>query len=314
MGNNGVKACPPVGSDLQHALACLERKLFAKLTVPLVKETENQVEEHLRLWGASSAEYFQAKSNEVKELLLVLAQTAEAMGERDHRYTAHFGELTAKLRSIADLDDLTEVRASLVKQAAEIKTYVDKMAQDSRESVAKLKAEVTTYETRLKAVEQLAAQDALTGIANRRSIEERIEWRIGHQDTFCILILDLNKFKEVNDTHGHLAGDHLLQQFSQELRTNVRVSDLVGRWGGDEFIVVLDGDLDVARSQVERLQKWALGEYTLQPSKDAPPIKCTVDASIGLAQWQPGESIKDLIARADSAMYTIKQQARGKHA
>lgn len=70
------------------------------------------------------------------------------------------------------------MRTSLVRQATELKSYVDKMTQESQESVAQLRAEVTTYETKLKAAEQVALQDPLTGLANRRKIEERIEWRI----------------------------------------------------------------------------------------------------------------------------------------
>jgi diguanylate cyclase (GGDEF)-like protein len=314
MGNSGVRACPASGSDLQHALASLERPLFAKLTVPLLKETETQVEERLRQWRECTAEYFQSKANEVKELLLVLARTAESMGERDHRYANHFSELTAQLHTIADLHDLTEVRSSLVKQATELKTYVDQMAQDSRNSVAQLQTEVSTYETRLKAVEQLASQDSLTGIANRRNIEERIEWRIARKQEFCVVILDLDRFKQVNDNFGHPAGDNLLQQFSQELRSNIRSTDLVGRWGGDEFIMVLDCDLNLAKSQCERVEKWVLGEYTIPAAKGSKEAKFKVHASMGLAQWQAGETLQQLITRADSTMYREKEQARSQKA
>ena len=319
MGNNSVTACPSVGSDLQHALARLERTLFSQLTVPLLKRTEAELEEHLRQWAGSSAEYFQIKTNEVKELLFLVAQTAQSMGERDHRYSANFGEITAKLRSIADLDDLGEVRSSLVKQATQLKSYVDKMTTENQDSVTRLQSELSTYETKLKALEQLAAQDSLTGIANRRSIENGIEWRLEHNSTFCVVILDLDRFKQVNDTYGHLAGDNLLVQFSHELRANIRASDLVGRWGGDEFIVVLEGSLDTAASQIERLQKWVMGEYTIptdmgtEKNKDKKPavVKYKVGCSLGLAQYEPGETMQQLIARADSAMYGHKRKSHG---
>ncbi len=314
VGNSGVRACAASGTDLQHALAKLERALFAKLTVELLRETETQVEAKLRQWDECTAEYFQGKANEAKELLMVLARTAEAMGKRDHRYASHFGEMKAHLHAIADLDDLTQVRTRLVKQARELETYVEEMEKESRESVAQLKSEVSKYETKLKSVEQLAVQDALTGIFNRRGIEERIEWRIGHKETFCIVILDMNRFKEVNDTHGHLVGDDLLKQFSQELRGNIRSSDLAGRWGGDEFIVILDGGIDVAKAQIERVQRWVFGEYTIQLEPKASAIKVQVEASIGLAQWQPGENVAQLIARADSAMYGQKKKARAQGA
>ncbi|MGA2413590.1 MAG: GGDEF domain-containing protein [Candidatus Sulfotelmatobacter sp.] len=314
MGNSGARACPQVGSDMRHALAGLERRLFAKLTVPIVKQTETRVEDELRQWGERAEKYFQTKADDVKEMLIVLARTAESMGQRDHRYADHFGELNTQLQTIADLEDLALVRSSLIKQAGALKIYVDQMERESRESVAQLQAEVSTYETKLKAVEQLAMQDPLTGIANRRNIEERIEWRMAQKQRFCIVILDLDRFKQVNDTYGHAAGDNLLQQFSQELRSNLRSSDLAGRWGGDEFIVVLDSDLEVAKAQLARVEKWVLGEYTLPAAKGPKEIKIKVHASMGLAQWQPGETLQQLVARADSTMYGKKEQARGQKA
>ena len=306
MGKSGVRACPAVGSDLQHSLASLEAGLAENVTPSRVKETEEQVEKNLQQWGGRSAEYFKAKANEVKELLIVLARTAESMGVRDQRYADHLSQVTAELQTIADLEDLGHVRSSLVQQASELKTYVDQMAQDSRQSVAQLQAEVSTYETKLKAVEQLASQDPLTGLANRRKVEERIEWRIEHQQSFCIVMLDLDGFKQVNDKYGHAAGDSLLQQFSHELRTNVRATDIVGRWGGDEFMVILDCDLTTATAQVERVRKWVLGEYTIQTAPDSAKVKVKIDASIGIAPWRPGQTMSALAAQADSAMYREK--------
>lgn len=314
MGKSGAQACPAVGSELQRTLAGLEARLSAKVTTALVKETESQVEKRLLQWGGGSAEYFKTKANEVKELLMVLASAAESMGERDQGYADHFCEFTAQLQAIADLEDISQIRSSLVQHATELRTYIDQMEQDSRKSVTQLQAEVSTYETKLKAAEQAALQDALTGVANRRKVEERIEWRMAHQQAFCVAILDLERFKEVNDTYGHLAGDNLLQQFSQELQSNSRATDIVGRWGGDEFIIILDCDLSAAKSRIERIQKWALGEYTIPLAAGSSPAKIKVGAAIGLAQWQPGQTLPDLIAGADSAMYREKELARGQGA
>ena len=309
MGRSGARACSAVGSELQQNLASLERRLAEPITPSLCKKTEEQVEQQLQQWGDRSAEYFKAKANEVKELLLVLARTAESMGVRDQRYASHFSQVTAQLQGIADLEDLAHIRSSLVREVSELKTYVDQMAQDSRQSVAQLQAEVSTYETRLKAVEQLALQDPLTGLANRRKVEERIEWRISNRQSFCIVMLDLNGFKQVNDTYGHAAGDGLLQQFAQELRANLRATDIVGCWGGDEFIVILDCDLSTAKNQVDRVRKWVLGEYTIQTAPDSTKVKVTVGASIGIASWQSNQDMQSLLACADSAMYREKSRS-----
>lgn len=310
MGKGGARACPALGPDLQQTLASLEQRLTHPSVPALVRETGNQVEEQLQLWGGRVAEYSKARAHDAKELLMVLARTAESVGERDQRYANQFTEFTGRLQKIADLDDLSQVRASLVKRATELKTYVDQMERDSHESVKQLRAEVSTYETRLKAVEKIALRDALTGLPNRSNVEERIESRIAQKQPFCLVILDLNRFKQVNDRHGHLAGDSLLKHFAQELRANLRSTDLVGRWGGDEFILVMDCDLPGAQIQVERLQKWVFGEYTIPLGAAKGEAKVHVDAAIGLAQWQPNETIQEVMERADAAMYQQKELAQ----
>jgi diguanylate cyclase (GGDEF)-like protein len=306
MGESGVRAYPAVGSDLQQSLNSLVSFLSRDLTPALVQETEELVEEQLRRWGGHTEEYLKAKANDIKELLIVLARTAESVGERDQRYASRFTQFTSRLQAIADLEDLTQVRASLVQRATELKACVEQMEEDSHQSLVQLHAEVSTYETKLKAAEELALRDSLTGLANRRNVEQRIAWRVDHQQTFSVALLDLNRFKQVNDRYGHPAGDNLLQQFSQELSVNVRCTDLVGRWSGDEFMVILDSDLASAESQMDRMRNWVLGDYTIQLAAGT-AVKVTVDASIGVAQWQPGESMQQVIERADSAMYQQKK-------
>jgi len=307
VGKSGARACPAVGADLQKNLANLETRLSDEITSKLVKETETDVENELQKWAGRNAEYFKAKANEVKELLVVLARTAESIVERDQRYANQFSQFTTRLQSIADLEDLGQVRMSLLQGANELKTCVDRMTQDSQESVAHLQAEVSTYESKLKAAEQLALQDTLTGLANRRNVEERIQWRIEHKQAFCVMIIDVDGFKQVNDTYGHIAGDCLLKQFADELRSNSRAPDIVGRWGGDEFIAVVDCDLHGAKSKVERLRKWAFGEYAIQLGNGAGMVRVPVHASIGVAQWRAGQSMDDVVKHADAAMYREKQ-------
>ncbi len=313
-GTSAVQACPPVGGDFQQNLAGIEKRLEGAITVAAVQEAAREVGEQFELWEDRTKAFYQARTTEVKELLTMLARTAESVGERDHHYTAQFGQFTSRLKTISSLEDLTKVRASLVKEALELKSYVDKMEQDSNKLVKQLKTEVSTYETKLKEVEELALRDALTGLANRRNVERRIEARIASQQPFCAAMIDVNKLKVINDKHGHLAGDSLLQQFAQELRSAMRGTDLIGRWGGDEFMVVIDSDLAGAATQLERVHKWVFGDYTIRPGKGTGEVKVHVDASIGLTQWKIGETLKDVVEHADAAMYKEKQKARAQHA
>ena len=306
MGTNSVRACSAIGLDLQKRMAEFERGITGSATPALIRETEHKVEEQLVEWGECSAEYFKTKANDVKELLLAVVHTAQSIDDRDKKYADQLAQFSAHLQGIASLEDLTEIRESLIAGATELKTYVDRMTRDSKSLVKELKAEVSVFETKLKAAEELVIRDELTGLSNRKNVEERLETRIARGQPFCVAILDLDKFKEVNATHGQQAGDSLLKQFGAELRHNSRPYDTVGRWGGDEFIMVLDCDLAGANLQLDRTKKWMFGEYKIQPGGGAPEIKVSATASIGLAQWQPGESMQDVIERADNSMYTEK--------
>jgi diguanylate cyclase (GGDEF)-like protein len=312
IGKTAVQISPAFGADLELNLHRLEHRVSIQPSPESVRHIEKQVEIQMQEWGGRLSQHLKAKADEVREILVALAKTAESVGSRDQGYAVRFREVTDRLAGIANLDDLTQIRASLVKQASDLKNSVDQMTRDNHELVAQLRAEVSIYETKLRTVEQLSMRDELTRLANRRSIEERVTWSIESKQGFCVVMFDLNGFKQVNDKYGHPAGDDLLKQFAMELQTNTRSGDLVGRWGGDEFIIVLASDIPGAVTHIERVRKWVLGKYTLQIGKGEENPVVEVDASIGIAEWKTGKSLQDLIAEADADMYREKHETRQK--
>ena len=307
MGNSGVQACPPLGSKLQLGLWNLQSQLAAEATPTLVQETEARVEAELHQWGEQSAEYYQRKTQEFKEIMMIMARTAEAVGDRDVRYSKQFTEFTSRLQTLATMDDLTKIRDSLVSSANELQAGVNQMAQDGEQVLARMRGELRQYQAKLEEAERLASLDSLTGLQNRRRLEEALELRVARRRPFSVLMFDLNGFKKVNDTYGHLAGDDVLKQFATELRAAFRAMDDVARWGGDEFIAVVDCGLPDARQHMERVRKWVFGDYTV--SAEGAPRKLPVSASVGVAAWQDGETVAQMLARADADMYRDKKAA-----
>jgi diguanylate cyclase (GGDEF)-like protein len=191
-----------------------------------------------------------------------------------------------------------------VKSASELKTSIDRMTLEGKAAIDRLHEQVSSYRTKLEKAEEIAFRDALTGVRSRLCIERHIERRIAEGVAFCVAIIDIDAFKHVNDEHGHLVGDEVLKQFSTELVSACRSNDVIGRWGGDEFLIVLECTLSEAAAQSERLTRWVCGNYTIQRNPTA--LKLRVDASIGMAEFHPRETMHDLLARADAAMYEKK--------
>ena len=308
MGSCSLDACPGLGTGLRESLDKLSRNLNNGINCEALAATDREVQAQVQSWGRRTARHYQQKSDEVKDLLLVMACTAESVGTRDQRCAGQIREVTARLTAIASLDDLTQIRASIEKSAAELKTSIDRMTEEGKAAIDRLQEQVSSYRAKMEEAEEIASRDTLTGLRSRLCVERMIEHHITSGVPFCVAIADIDGFKKVNDEHGHLTGDELLKQFSTELIAACRSSDMIGRWGGDEFIIVLECCLSEASAQTDRLRKWICGNYTVQGKSG--PQKLRVDASIGLAEYSPAETMKDLLARADASMYQSKAAAR----
>jgi diguanylate cyclase (GGDEF)-like protein/PAS domain S-box-containing protein len=158
-------------------------------------------------------------------------------------------------------------------------------------------------------LEELATTDALTATYNRRKFNELVETEIGRARRYggplSLFILDIDHFKDVNDTFGHEAGDAVLVKLAELVRGTSRAVDIVSRWGGEEFVVLTPGtDAVTAGAAAERL-RLALARQSF-PSCD------TVTASFGVADYRPGDSPDQLFARADVALYKAKLGGRNR--
>ena len=163
-------------------------------------------------------------------------------------------------------------------------------------------------------IQDLAIRDDLTGLINRRQMielmaqERERSARTGRP--FCVAMLDLDFFKEVNDRHGHAAGDAVLQAFAKVVQGAIRNGDVVARWGGEEFVILLaDTALPAARGGVERVRECVQALRVAVPGARG-PTEVAVTVSIGLTDHRPGETVAQLLARADLALYRAKAQGR----
>jgi diguanylate cyclase (GGDEF)-like protein len=311
VGNCCAEACAVTGDLLKRELGDEWTALAESREAGGLRKTGDRVREKLNEWGHATAKHYQEKASEVKELLLAMARTAESVGARDARCAGQMNEVTDRLQAIASLEDLTQIRSSIKKSAQELKTSIERMTAEGKATLDAMREQVSTYQAKLDEAEAIALRDALTALGSRLYVEGEIEKRIASAGMFCVVLIDIDGFKQVNDGHGHLAGDELLKQFAGELRSACRATDVIGRWGGDEFLLVFDCGMAEAETKTERLKKWICGSYIVHGKQGE--VKLQVDASFGLAAHEAGEAMKQLLERADAAMYTEKHGAhRGK--
>ena len=158
----------------------------------------------------------------------------------------------------------------------------------------------------------LAMRDELTGLYNRRAMVELIQLecrrRRRGQGTLLFAMIDVDHFKRVNDHHGHAMGDHVLRVFADALRANVRETDVLARWGGDEFLLLLS---DIEPRSAQTLLERTREAIAALPVPNAPP-GLRLSMSAGLALHLPHSSPQETLERADQALYAAKDQGRNR--
>lgn len=206
-------------------------------------------------------------------------------------------------------DDLKVVSVKLTEEVAE-RHVIEAELADAKTDLADVRDELSQAQEQTEAAQQLALQDALTGLPNRALFEQGLDHGLSqarrHGWGLAVLFIDIDKFKSINDTHGHDLGDQVLLMVAERLKSFVREADIISRWGGDEFVCLfleVKQDADVTRlaeTMVEHIAE----------ARDFDGTTLSITASIGIAMYPAdGETAETLFRNADTAMY----QAKGTH-
>ena len=218
------------------------------------------------------------------------------------------GQHTVNVQAISD-----ELRSVAQKDPTAVAAIVCKLLVANQDLQGRLERAENTLQTHSKQLQDAVISsrtDGLTGLTNRRALDEELRRCLvdlqGRSRPAALLMLDVDHFKQFNDTHGHVAGDQALVQLAEVLQSQARPSDVVARFGGEEFAVVFTATTaDAIRQRAERL-RLAIGGR---------PIVCdgrevSITASAGLADANTDDSVADWIKRADAALYAAKRAGR----
>lgn len=163
-----------------------------------------------------------------------------------------------------------------------------------------------------EALKDAALRDPLTGLGNRRFLMERIKEETGRAarsgSPYALAILDVDRFKAINDRYGHEAGDQALSRIAEAISQGRREYDICGRWGGEEFLILLPATTLTAATPVLERVRASVAAITL-PGEQA---QLALSASLGATEHRPGEAFSDTLNRADAALYQAKARGRNR--
>jgi diguanylate cyclase (GGDEF)-like protein len=249
---------------------------------------------------------FDAEEQTLLDSEAMISQLREMVGGLDKLTQAYRRSYREKQRLVRLSDrmqqELQTTKAALAEQAKSLQALNESLRSEA--------------EQRTRLAEELfrmATTDQLTGALSRRRLFDLGNYEIAKttrsQDPLTILLLDLDHFKKINDSHGHSVGDDVLRHFAQIASGIIRKTDIFARYGGEEFVILLPNTAAEAGQEIaERLLATLAGTPLC-----IPPITITVTASVGLAQVQPGdEELEQVLLRADSALYEAKRSGRNR--
>jgi diguanylate cyclase len=234
------------------------------------------------------------------------------------------GEMRALGENVESATDLTLIRLQLRDRLDSISTHLHSYRQREEERARQVRERTDSMRLRMDAMEsevrklqerlvdkkRLLLLDALTKIPNRPAWEERLgeeseRWQRFHQPT-CIAIWDIDRFKAINDTYGHRAGDKVLTVVAEALSKDIRTTDFVARYGGEEFVMLLPGTTIEDAVRLSNIMRESIGQIGFHFRGQ--PVSVTI--SCGITAMRESDSPEDAFDRADKALYKAKDEGR----
>jgi diguanylate cyclase (GGDEF)-like protein len=231
-------------------------------------------------------------------------------GDELSQLSDSFDQMAARIES--GRREIEANQTALRKARDELELRVGERTSELLQSNEKLLEEIAERKRIELKLEEISRTDYLTGILNRRAITKRLEEAsmgiTEDAEGFCIILIDLDHFKEINDSYGHDVGDQTLRHAVARLRHGIREGDLLGRWGGEEFLVMSpQTSLEEAERLAERLCGYLAGSRV-----ETGDASVSVTGSFGVTRFRPSEHLDTCLKRTDDALYAAKSQGRNR--
>ncbi|MGA3113588.1 MAG: diguanylate cyclase [Syntrophobacteraceae bacterium] len=324
------------GEDYSGSLATLRKKIeqstqigdlvgFKDDIITLVQTYNHMINEERSLVTEFISEIGAGLLEVERQYLDSINQTGQSHGENtkfnsllenhveDMKKSAQLSNTLAEFRGLV-MSRLASIRTALEEKRRSETLRQEKLTEEMEslnENLSRMKKEVDQVHEKRKALEKEILIDPLTGVSNRRALKERLKSELyrfqRYRQFFSMVLFDVDHFKVINDQYGHWAGDRCLKEIIKRIKPILRETDFMGRWGGDEFLVIFPGtDHESAAAVAERLRKLIQNTRFVYHKQE---ISLTV--SIGVTEIQDSDTSQEMVFnRVDKAMYQAKKKGR----
>ncbi len=251
-----------------------------------------------------------ARRDEIVELAGLVHEAMTALAGDSDVFDQGLRRSAERFDALLRLDSLAEIKTRLAREVGELKRATEARHASWKATLCAFSTRISELEDRLAASEVQATADPLTGLANRAAFERALTELAGQRGSrFVLALVDVDDFKHVNDTHGHLAGDQVLIAVAASLRGAFRADDVLARHGGDEFGVLIK---DVTPCQAETRVCAALDHAVMNRPFTEEGTSIVFTLSVGLAEFSAGDTTRSLLQRADEALYDAKRRGKNR--
>ena len=261
--------------------------------------------------------YIADREKELRDIIDLLTKAMANLDVENREFYQRVYDKSEKMEQITRLDDIKKIKSALQHEVDQMREIVEMKKDQDKRQVQHLACQVDVLRQELQKARTKSLTDGLTGVYNREAFDNTLSDYIERCEVmnanFALLLLDLDDFKAINDTHGHLIGDSVLVAFAQKCRDSIRRDDFIARYGGEEFAILLSGtNLRNAHRKARQICGTIAAARYATCDGDTSEDYLSVTVSIGVSLYKKGDSSESLIARADKALYKAKRSGKNR--
>ncbi|MDL2283808.1 diguanylate cyclase [Oxalobacter sp. OttesenSCG-928-P03] len=301
-------------SWLRGQIDVMQELISGPVSFRALEDTESSLKEVIYKQGLLKHSLNEAKES-IKQMMISFIERLGFMTESTGNYHDRIKVLSEKVSKTNNVIELNSILENIMYETNAIQTdtlvSLNQM-QSTRKRVEEAETRVKDLENQLEQMSELVREDKLTGSLNRRGLEDAFDREIARSERnntpLCVALLDLDNFKMLNDTHGHLAGDDALIHLVRVVKQTLRPTDVIARYGGEEFVILLpETQLNDGIFTMQRLQRELTKHFFMHNNE-----RILITFSAGVALRRPGEDWDAVTHRADKAMYAAKKSGKNR--